>query len=60
MGFEDIVGGAKDFLSSDQAEGVSDNVLDAAASKVDDLTGGKFSDQIDGVRDQVDAKIGDE
>lgn len=71
MGLEDLGKQAGDFvkqnadkvdaaLKSEQAEGVSDKVLDGAANLANKLTGGKFADQVDGVRDNLDGKIGNE
>ncbi len=68
-GFDDITKGAADFLNSDaakdavkseQAEDISDNVLDGAEDLANKLTGGKFDDQVEGLRDQADKLIGDE
>ena len=47
-------------LKSEQAEGISDKVLDGAADLANKLTGGKFADQIDGARDAADGAIGNE
>lgn len=47
-------------LKSEQAEGISDKVLDGAADLANKLTGGKFADQVKGVRDDLDGKIGNE
>lgn len=58
MGLDDIVNKAKDLLDSDQAEEISDKVLDGAADAANKATGGKFEDQVGGVRDIVDGKIG--
>ncbi len=71
MGIEDLAKQAGDFaknnadkvseaLKSEQAEGVSDKVLDGAADFANKLTGGKFKDQIDGARDTADKHIGNE
>ena len=65
MGIEDLAKQAGDFakdnadkiqeaLKSEQAEGISDKVLDGAADLANKLTGGKFADQIDGARDAAD------
>ena len=68
-GFDDIAKGAGDLFNSDkvqdalkseQAEDISDNVLDGAEGLVNKLTGDKFSEQIDGVRDEADKHIGSE
>ncbi|GAB2508872.1 antitoxin [Paramicrobacterium agarici] len=47
-------------LHSEKAEGMSDQILDKAADGADNLTGGKYSDKIDGARDAADKKLGDE
>jgi len=68
-GFDDITKGASDFLNSDgvkdalgseQAEDISDNVLDGAEGLANKLTGNKFADQVDDLRDQGDKLIGNE
>ncbi len=67
MGIDDITGKAKEFLESDQvkgmleseqAEDISDKVLDAVAEAADKVTGGKFSDQIEDVKSNIDGAIG--
>lgn len=71
MGIEDLAKQAGDFakdnadkiqeaLKSEQAEGISDKVLDGAADLANKLTGGKFAAQIDGARDAADGAIGNE
>ncbi|WP_434810646.1 Rv0909 family putative TA system antitoxin [Microbacterium sp. bgisy189] len=71
MGIDDIVNQGKAFLDqnkdkieetlkSDQAEDVSDNVLDAAADFVKKIAPDSVDEQIDGVRDNIDSKIGNE
>ncbi|WP_168915876.1 Rv0909 family putative TA system antitoxin [Microcella flavibacter] len=69
MAIDDITKKAQEFLNdekvkgmlaSEQAEGVSDKVLDGVAGLADSLTGGKFSEQIDDVKGTIDEKIGDE
>lgn len=71
MGIDDIVNQGKEFLDqnkdkieetlkSDQAEDVSDNVLDAAADFVKKIAPDSVDEQIDGVRDNIDSKIGNE
>ena len=60
MGIDDLLGKAKEAASSEQAEEISDKVLDGAEGLANKLTGDKFSDQVDGVRDAVDGKIGNE
>jgi len=49
---------AKDFLSSDKGEQVSDKGLDAAGNAADKATGGGHGDQIDKATDAADKKIG--
>lgn len=59
MGFvDDAVDKAKGFLGTDQGEQVSDNVLDGVADKANDLTGGKFEDQIAQGQQAADNAIG--
>jgi len=71
MGIEDLAKQAGDFakenagkigdaLKSEQAEGISDKVLDGAADLANKITGGKFEAQIDGARDEADKHIGNE
>ncbi|WP_315549226.1 antitoxin [Microbacterium aurum] len=70
-GIEDLVNQGKEFLEqnkekigdalkSDQAEGVSDNVLDAAADFVKKIAPDSVDAQVDGVRDSIDKSIGNE
>jgi hypothetical protein len=71
MGIEDLAKQAGDFakenadkvseaLKSEQAEGISDKVLDGAADLANKLTGGKFADQVQSARDAADGAIGNE
>ncbi len=71
MGIEDIVNQGKQFLdqnkdkiqdvlSSDQAEEVSDNVLDAAADFVKKVAPDSVDQHVDGVRDNIDGVIGND
>ena len=71
MGIDDIVNQGKEFLEqnkdkigealkSDQAEDVSDSVLDAAADFVKKIAPDSVDAQVDGVRDNVDKAIGNE
>lgn len=71
MGIEDIAKQAGDFakqnsdkvseaLKSEQAEGISDKVLDGVAGLANKLTGGKFADQVEGAREAADKQIGNE
>lgn len=45
-------------LKSEQAEEISDKVLDAAADLANKITGGKFAEQVGGVREAADKAIG--
>ncbi len=71
MGIDDLVNQGKDFLEqnkdkiddvikSEQAEGVSDNVLDAAAEFVKKVAPDGIDQHVDGVRDSIDKSIGHE
>ncbi len=71
MGIEDLAKQAGDFVSqntdkiqdalkSEQAEGISDKVLDGAADLANKLTGGKFEEQIGQARDEADKHIGNQ
>jgi hypothetical protein len=57
--FEQNKDGINKALKSEQAEDISDKVLDAAADLANKVTGNKFADQVDGVRDAADKAIGD-
>ncbi len=68
-GFDDITKKAQEFLNDDkvkdalhseQAEDISDKLLDGVAGAAGKLTGGKFADQIEGARDAADKAIGNE
>ena len=68
-GFDDITKKAQEFLNdpkvkdalnSEQAEGVSDKLLDGVAGAAKKATGGKFDDKIDGARDEADKRVGNE
>ena len=71
MGIDDLVNQGKDFLeqnkdkiddvlTSEQAEGVSDNVLDAAADFVKKVAPDSIDQHVDGVRDGIDKAVGNE
>jgi MT0933-like antitoxin protein len=51
---------AKNALSSDKGEQMSDKALDKAGQAADQKTGGGHDAQIDKGRDLADGKIGDE
>lgn len=50
----------QDALKSEQAEDISDKVLDGAADLANKVTGGKFADQVQSARDTADKHIGNE
>lgn len=67
VGIDDITKKAQEFLGDDkvqdalkseQAEGISDKLLDSVADAASKLTGGKFDDQIEGARDSADKSVG--
>jgi hypothetical protein len=71
MGIDDLVNQGKDLyeehkdkiddvLKSEQAEGVSDSVLDAAADFVKKVAPDSVDQHVDGVREQVDKAVGNE
>ena len=47
-------------LKSEQAENISDKVLDGLAGAANKVTGGKHSDKIDEIKNNLDGKIGNE
>lgn len=51
---------AKDLLSSDKVEELSDSALDKAADLAKDTLGEEHADKIDSVRDSIDEKLGTE
>lgn len=71
MGIEDLGKQAGEFikgnadkineaLHSEQAEGISDKVLDGAADLANKVTGGRFEEQVEEVRSNVDKQVGNE
>lgn len=71
MGIDDVVNKGKDFLEqhkdqidktlkSEQAEGVSDKVLDAAAEFVKKVAPDSVDAKVDELRDNADRHIGNE
>ncbi|MGG7464223.1 MULTISPECIES: antitoxin [unclassified Plantibacter] len=69
MGIEDITNKAKEFLNdnkvkdalkSEQAEDISDKLLDGVAGAANKVTGGKFEEQIESARDAADKAVGTE
>ncbi|NUU06651.1 antitoxin [Leifsonia sp. C5G2] len=68
-GFDDITKKAQEFLNdpkvkdalnSEQAEDISDKLLDGVAGAAKKVTGGKFDDKIEGARDEADKHVGNE
>lgn len=60
MGLEDLTKQAKDFLKSDQAEEISDKALDGLAEFANNVSGDKFTGQVDGARKAADGAVGNE
>lgn len=71
MGIDDLVNQGKQFLEqnkdkigetlkSEQAEGVSDKALDAAAEFVKKIAPDSVDQHVDGVRDNIDKHIGNQ
>ena len=71
MGIDDLVNQSKQFLEqnkdkigetlkSEQAEGVSDKALDAAAEFVKKIAPDSVDQHVDGVRDNIDKHIGNQ
>lgn len=51
---------AKEFLSSDKAEQVTDDILEKGANAVNKATGGKYADKIQDVTEKIDKSVGTE
>ncbi|MDP9800699.1 hypothetical protein J2S49_000775 [Arcanobacterium wilhelmae] len=51
---------AKEALNSEKAEELTDKALDAAEGFATDKLGADKADQVKGVRDQIDSKLGNE
>lgn len=69
MGLDDITRKAQDFLAdstvkealdSQQAEDISDRLLDGVADAASRVSGGKFDEQIDGAKKAADGAVGTE
>lgn len=60
MGIDDIINKAKDMLGTEQGEQISDTVLDKASGLANQVSGGKFEGQVEGVRNSIDGAIGTE
>lgn len=50
----------QEVLKSEQAEEISDKLLDGVAGVADKVTGGEHGDKIDAVRDKIDKAVGNE
>jgi len=68
-GFDDVTKKAQEFLNDDkvkdalkseQAEDISDKLLDGAEDAVNKITGGKFEGQVGDARDNADKHVGDQ
>ncbi|TAJ47461.1 MAG: antitoxin [Herbiconiux sp.] len=59
---QEFLGDSKvqDALKSQQAEDISDKVLDGVADTVKKVTGGKFDEQVEGARSAADKAVGTE
>jgi hypothetical protein len=69
MGLEDITKKAQDLLAdnkvqdalrSEQAEDISDKLLDGVAGAVNKVTGDKYAEQVEGARETADKAVGTE
>lgn len=67
-GFDDITRKAQEFLADDkvkdalnseQAEDISDKLLDGAEDAVNKITGNKFEGKVGDARDNADKRVGD-
>lgn len=57
-GLEAVKGKVEEVTQSDGFENVTEKVLDGAASAANTVTGGRYEEKVDDVRDNLDAKIG--
>jgi hypothetical protein len=69
MGLEDITKKTQDLLAdnkvqdalrSEQAEDISDKLLDGVAGAVNKVTGDKYAEQVEGARETADKAVGTE
>lgn len=69
MGIDDITKKAEAFLqndkvkealSSEQAENISDKLLDGVTDAVHNATGGKFDGQVEDAKREADKRVGNE
>lgn len=58
MAFDDLVNKGKEALNSEQGENISDQAIQGGGDFVDNATGGKFSEQIDGGQEAADNFLG--
>jgi hypothetical protein len=56
----DVKDAAHDAVHSERAEKISDAVLDGTEKAASFVTGGKVDDKIGTIRDNIDAKVGDD
>ncbi|QEO14751.1 antitoxin [Agromyces intestinalis] len=50
----------QEVLKSEQAEDISDKVLDSVADAANKVTGGKHADTVKDVRDNIDKSVGNQ
>lgn len=50
----------QEVLNSEQAEDISDKIIDGVSDAAKKVTGGKFDEQIDGAADAADKAVGTE
>lgn len=60
MGLDDLTNKATDAMNSDKGEEITDQGLDKASDAANNVTGGKFEDQINKGRDGADGKLGND
>ena len=60
MGIGDFVNKAKEQLSGEKGEELSDSALDKGAEFASQKTGGKYDEKITSVRDAIDERVGSE
>lgn len=60
MGLGDMAKKAKQALSSDKGEQLSDQALDRGADLANRVTGGKYADKVEAARDAADERVGNE
>lgn len=58
MNLDDLKSKASEALNSDKGEELSDQALGRAADVANNVTGGKFGDQVEQARDAADSQLG--